>query len=147
MQSEVRSHTKESFWYHAKGVVALLRKLQIGGEICCGLRFLSFSLRVSARLQYSWLPKLRYAGACGCTCSGEAALPHSRGVRDKRSSTMLTSGRRGFREEPSVHGLCFEEWSSSCCKSKIVAEETGFLICSACFAGRGACRWKPWSAV
>lgn len=62
-----------------------------GGKsvVCCRLGFHSFSLRVSAWLQYTRLLRRKYSGELNCVCSRKAALPHLGGVKEERNGTVL----------------------------------------------------------
>lgn len=111
-------------------------------EICCRLRFLS-SLRVSAWMWRIWLLKCEYTGPCGSPAVGRQLSSIPCGVREQRGS-VLVSLCRWLRQE----FLCC--LSRNCSDPAGTVEEllkSNFLTCSACIAGRGALRWKPWSAM
>lgn len=113
-------------------------------EICCRLRFLS-SLRVSAWMWWSWLLKCEYTGPCGSCAVGRQLSSLLCGVREQRGS-VLVSLCRWLRQEPGLLGCL----SRNCSAPAVTVEEllkSNFLMCSACIAGRGAFRWKPWSAM
>lgn len=61
-------------------------------EICCRLRFLSFSLRVSAWLWQSWLLKCEYTGPCGSSAVGRQLPSIPCGVRGHRGSVLVVLG-------------------------------------------------------